>query len=281
MRQSKWLMISIGAIALSTRVSSQGPPVVETASQVQPYAFAAERKLLDSGKSAADLVLRPPAAYLRSAQWNSQKLRQTSEVVGRRLRDIGVEPPSVTVDNAVNTLTVGIPAGKSAEYLARLLTRPVVLEFRYVRELDSEWHSQPAVVHGHETWFETLLGADGRPVSARTLAKVFARPPAFTGADLMPNCRAEQLPRDVVLHFEFKEGQKRRFEASTKSHVGKRLALLLDHHLITAPTINDAIPGKGVIEGRFSLEEARILAIQLNSGALPVPLEVVRRTQDR
>lgn len=269
-------MISVASFALSMRVYGTRPPVGGGAWQWPGIAVAGHR-LPHNDENATVVVLRPPAACLWSAQWNSRKLRQASEVVRSRLQQIGVESPSVTVDTVANTLTVRVPVGHSAQYVAHLLTRPAALEFRYVRQLDSEWHTQPAVVHGRQTWFEALIGADGTRVPARALATVFDHPPAFTGADLMTNCRAELLPNAAVLKFEFKEGQKRRFEAFTRAHIDKPLAIFLDHKLLTAPVINAAIPGAGVIMARFPLEEARILAIQLNSGSLPVSLEVVRR----
>jgi len=82
-------------------------------------------------------------------------------------------------------------------------------------------------------------------------------------------------PQSAGFKFEFKDDKKQEFETYTRVSIGKRLAVFLDRRLLTAPLINDAIPGKGVIEGRFSLIEANMLASQLNSGPLPAPLVVV------
>src|SRR5262249_16026018 len=147
----------------------------------KPNAHVVARQVPDSDKSATFLVLRPPAAYLQSAQWNPQKLQQASEVVGRRLLQIGVRSPSVTVDTAANTLTVEIPTGQSAQDLTRLLTRPAALEFRYVKQLESEWRTEPEIVNGRQTWTEAVFGTDGKPVSAHAMKEVFSRPPEFSG----------------------------------------------------------------------------------------------------
>ena len=61
----------------------------------------------------------------------------------------------------------------------------------------------------------------------------------------------------------------------TRANQGKHLAIFLDKRLLTAPTINSIIPGKGIIEGNFTLASAKALSDQLNAGALPVPLEEV------
>ncbi|NOZ05690.1 MAG: protein translocase subunit SecD [Chloroflexi bacterium] len=66
------------------------------------------------------------------------------------------------------------------------------------------------------------------------------------------------------------------FADYTRSHVGKILAIVLDKKVISAPRIQSPIlEGRGVITGKFNLEEARSMVIQLKYGALPVPLRVI------
>lgn len=67
------------------------------------------------------------------------------------------------------------------------------------------------------------------------------------------------------------------FEEITKRNVGKHLPVFLDDLPVTNPTVNQAISGgNAVISGNFTLSEAKNLAIQLNSGALPVPIKVIQ-----
>ena len=63
--------------------------------------------------------------------------------------------------------------------------------------------------------------------------------------------------------------------AKNKSNTGRALAIILDDTLISAPTIQSEIGSEGVITGRFSIEEARQLAADLNAGALPAPLKIL------
>ncbi|MHB0857379.1 MAG: protein translocase subunit SecD [Anaerolineae bacterium] len=66
------------------------------------------------------------------------------------------------------------------------------------------------------------------------------------------------------------------FADFTAANVGKYLAIALDKTIISCPSINTPIPdGRGQISGRFSVEEARGLVVQLRYGSLPVPLKVV------
>ncbi len=69
-----------------------------------------------------------------------------------------------------------------------------------------------------------------------------------------------------------KDGSKK-FAAATTRLVGKNLAIVLDGTVQSAPTVQSAITGgQGVITGQFSAQEAKNLAVVLNSGALPVEL---------
>jgi len=61
------------------------------------------------------------------------------------------------------------------------------------------------------------------------------------------------------------------FEQITRRNIGKQLAIVLDGQVVSSPTVQAVISDSGVITG-LTLEEAKTLAIQLNSGALPVPL---------
>lgn len=65
------------------------------------------------------------------------------------------------------------------------------------------------------------------------------------------------------------------FEEITGKNVGRRLAIILDGRVKSAPRIKTRIPGgKAIIEGRFTSEEAHDLAITLRAGSLPAPIEI-------
>lgn len=67
-----------------------------------------------------------------------------------------------------------------------------------------------------------------------------------------------------------------KFSQITKDNIGKRLGIFLDEFILIAPVINSQIPtGEAFITGGFDLQSAQDLAIQINSGALPVPVKVV------
>jgi preprotein translocase subunit SecD len=66
------------------------------------------------------------------------------------------------------------------------------------------------------------------------------------------------------------------FEQVTGKYVKRRMAIVLDDNIYSAPVINERISGgRAQISGRFSLEEAKDLAIVLRAGALPAPVSIL------
>jgi len=76
--------------------------------------------------------------------------------------------------------------------------------------------------------------------------------------------------------FQLKTEGAERFGQFTANNIDKYLAIALDHRIISSPVIRSAIwGGSGIIEGQFSIEEANLLARQIQGGALPVPVTVM------
>jgi protein-export membrane protein SecD/preprotein translocase SecF subunit len=103
---------------------------------------------------------------------------------------------------------------------------------------------------------------------------------ALTGHFLKANARVELMGAGgkpfVSIHFNSEGGEL--FGQITSRLVGLPMAIFLDEEIVSAPTIRSHITGgDAVIEG-VPLEEGRRLAIQLNSGALPVPLRVIQES---
>lgn len=68
------------------------------------------------------------------------------------------------------------------------------------------------------------------------------------------------------------------FAAITQTNTGKRLAIVLDGQIMSAPNIRQPITGgRGEISGSFTVEEAKDLALILKSGSLPVPIEILSK----
>ncbi|MCD6285434.1 MAG: protein translocase subunit SecD [Anaerolineae bacterium] len=80
---------------------------------------------------------------------------------------------------------------------------------------------------------------------------------------------------EPVVAINFTKAGTRTFADYTATHVGKVLCMVLDKEILSCPRINTSIPdGRAVIKGNFTMQSAEQLALQLQYGALPVPLRI-------
>ena len=92
--------------------------------------------------------------------------------------------------------------------------------------------------------------------------------------DAQPNMDTEV--NETVVSFTLDRVGAKRFGKATTSGIGKRLAIVLDGKIISAPVIREAIVGGGgQISGGFTFQSATDLALLLRSGALPAPLNII------
>jgi protein-export membrane protein SecD len=98
----------------------------------------------------------------------------------------------------------------------------------------------------------------------------------FTGRDLKRAFPAQNpTTGQFYVAFEMQPDAAQKFAEYTGSHIGQFLTIVLDGEVISSPQIQSVIPdGAGQITGDFTFAEARSLAIKLQYGALPVPLQV-------
>jgi preprotein translocase subunit SecD len=99
----------------------------------------------------------------------------------------------------------------------------------------------------------------------------------FTGRDLQrADVSIKQGTNEPVVVLELKPEGAKKFADATEKNIGRRILILLDKEIISAPTVQEAIPGgRAIISGYESVDVAYGLAIMLSSGALPVKLDVV------
>jgi len=98
----------------------------------------------------------------------------------------------------------------------------------------------------------------------------------ITGAGLETASVTRSQAGAYEISFILKSDSTNVFAEYTTANRGKYLAIVLDKQVVSAPTINDPITdGQGVITGNFTQETAQTLAVQLRSGALPIPIKVV------
>ena len=104
--------------------------------------------------------------------------------------------------------------------------------------------------------------------------------PPLTGANLKPTFVEFQSGNIPVVHFDFGSPDDQRWVQLSKDYLQKPVQITLDGKEISAPNIRNVfVSGSGVIEGGFTTQSAKQLSTLLNSGALPVPLEIVQSSR--
>jgi hypothetical protein len=99
----------------------------------------------------------------------------------------------------------------------------------------------------------------------------------FTGADVDPNsvnATIDSQNGQPVITFAFKGAARTRFADYTRTHIGQILTIALDNTVIESATIQSEIDGSAEMSGLATLDEARLLAVSLRHGTLPVELAI-------
>jgi preprotein translocase subunit SecD len=94
----------------------------------------------------------------------------------------------------------------------------------------------------------------------------------ITGRDLRSSRRSQDQYGQAAVSFNLNPDGARKFESYTGSHIGDRMAIVLDNKVRSAPVIRGQISDSGIIEGNFTIEAAEDLALVLRAGALPASI---------
>lgn len=191
----------------------------------------------------------------RPANEQDNAVEGAKRIIERRINAFGVAEPIVQ-RQGTNRISVDLPGVKDVNEAIRLIGQTAQLDFR-------ELVSKP---DGTAEWVKAKAkGSDGQE---KELTGEFFKPTAAVVLD--PTTSKPQVA------FEFNDEGGQMFEQITGRLIQKPLGIFLDNEMISAPTVQAVIRDRGVITG-ISLEEGRRLAIQLNAGALPVPVKIVQQ----
>lgn len=265
-----------GAPAAETRVTLVAPNrmIVETRAADTAAAQAQQRAVRAFLQSQVPAGTPTEQAELQSVFVDPLTADKARMVIQRRLvalrRTVG--KARVSLDGA-DRLVIDLPGLRDQSRvvpLLSLLTNVGRLEFRLI---PPRYRSDNTGVLTQ--WQDTQTGRQVPWEQVEADSSV-----VFTGNDLQDNARPQSGPNnDWVVSFEMRESRKHDFRDFSRRNIGRQVAVDLNGTCQMAPVIKSEIPGAGIIEGHFTQENARDLALLLNSGALPVPLEVVQSQQ--
>lgn len=200
---------------------------------------------------------------------------QSLETIRNRIDQFGVSEPIIQ-RHAENNILVQLPGIQDPERAKEIIGKTALLEFKLVEENVDVGN---AIKTGPPPGRQVLYGQPvrGEGIGAEKEAYVVESRAMMTG-EYIQDARvrpAEQL-QGASVELVLNATGARLFEQITAANVKRRLAIVLDGRVYSAPVIQERIAGgRASITGNFDLKEARDLAIVLRAGALPAPVEIV------
>ncbi len=225
-------------------------------------------------------VSEKPVSLALDARWQQEirkrAMDQVLEVLRRRIDDPaqGI-PESVVTKQGDDAVLVQIPGGQVERTRARELLKVTgFLEFKIVKDVAQTQELLEA------KYPNGLPGATGIAYERdketdRVLQAYLVADKADLTGDYLTDARVTfDNTRRPTVSFQFNPQGGELFEKLSSSHIGERLAIILDQRVYSAPNIRTTIRSRGQIEGRFTPQEAADLAIVLRSGSLSVPVVI-------
>jgi protein-export membrane protein SecD len=216
----------------------------------------------------------------------SDALERAIEVIRNRIDQYGVAEALITKQGD-RWISVQLPGLKDPEIAKELIGKTALLEFRLVdfeenyskiadkvRELGlkpKEALNNPTILSMVPTGYVLLPGREESFYLVKST-------PELTGAYLV-NAKVELGRQETGLPYvslEFNPDGTKIFARVTELNIDKHLAIVLDGVVQSAPVIRTKIPdGRAIIEGNFTMDEAKFLATVLRAGALPAPVRII------
>lgn len=191
-------------------------------------------------------------------------LDSAKNVIERRVNFFGVSEPVVQTAKTSSDyrVIVEIPGVTDAQQAVQLIGQTADLQF---------WEQ---VASG-----EAQVKPEEMPLGVTQVLGENAKQTNLTGRDIKAvNISFDQTTGEPQVIVEFTTEGRRKFADITRRNVGKPLGFVLDNVLVDAPNVREAITqGSTAISGGFTVERAKQLQVQLNAGALPVPLTILEQ----
>ncbi|MBK8210617.1 MAG: protein translocase subunit SecD [Rhodospirillales bacterium] len=198
-------------------------------------------------------------------------VEQSLEIVRRRIDETGTREPSIQ-RQGIDRILVQLPGVDDPQRIKALIGKTAKMTFHLV---DEDANLGDALAGRPPPGSEVMPLLDRRAAAGQEPRIVVKKRVMISGENLIDAQPTFDQGQPIV-SFRFDAAGGKRFGDITSHNVGKRLAIVLDDQVISAPNIREPIlGGSGVITGGFNVAEAQDLALLLRAGALPAPLTVL------
>ncbi len=212
------------------------------------------------------------------ADLKNRAVTQAIETIRNRIDQLGVSEPIIEEHGLGQyQILVQLPGVDDPGRVKDIMQSTAMLEIR--QSMGGPYPSEQAALQQNNGILppDTMLmpgrSVGATPAEGGQVWYLISRASAVTGRDL----RAAEPSRDEngqpSVQFNLTGEGGRRFGAFTGSHVGDNLAVVLDNKVQEVAVIKEQIHDTGVINGRFTEQEAKDLAMVLRSGALPAGIK--------
>lgn len=213
------------------------------------------------------VTLTPTATAIQASAQSA--VTRSIEIIRKRIDGFGTTEPTIQRQGD-NRILIEVPGLDDPERLKDNLKRTAKLTFHMV---DSSMTAQQAlatrVPQGSQVLYQQELDQ---------LIPVLIRKRVMISGENLTKASPgfEQQTNAPVVNIQFDSVGARRFADTTAANVGQRFAMVLDGQVLSAPVIREAIPGGSAqISGNFTVATANDLAVLLEGGALPAPLNIL------
>ena len=200
---------------------------------------------------------------------------QGLETIRNRIDQFGVSEPDIRTQGE-NRILIQLPGIKDPQRAIELIGKTALLEFKL---LDEKRSVQEALKGKVPAGDKVYYGRQVDPTTGRVRRNAYLlNDRTLLTGEYLTNAEVRidsQYNRPYVA-ISFDDRGAKIFERVTGEHVKERLAIVLDGNVYSAPVIQDRISGgNAVIEGQFTMDEAKDLAVVLRAGSLPAPVKIL------
>ncbi|MBK8909562.1 MAG: protein translocase subunit SecD [Rhodospirillales bacterium] len=267
LRQARIRYTGLGADGASVRVTIMEPGRLDEAVKLLRDADADTAVSVDGDRITLTMTDAAIADRQRSA------VAKTVEIVRRRIDETGVREPTI-VPQGDDRVLVQLPGIDDPEQMKRLLGKTAKMAFH----LADDQTPVAEALAGRVPPGSMLLPLDSQREGRGQQQRIVVQKRVVVSGEHLIDAQPtfDQQNNMPIVSFRFDTVGAKRFGDATSKNVGRRLAIVLDGRVISAPVIRDAIlGGSGIITGDFTVEESNELSLLLRAGALPAPLRIL------
>jgi preprotein translocase subunit SecD len=218
-----------------------------------------------------------------AVQTRADAVTQAIQTIERRVNALGVSEPTIAPYGAANDqIMVELPGVTDIARAQQIINQTAILELKLV--LSGPAASEAALLQANGG----AVPADAQVVQGPSEVKgdtsrafyLVRRIPMVTGRDLRDARPSVDEYNQPMVAFSLNSEGVAKFSRATTENVGRRMAIVLDNQVVSAPNIETAITTADArIIGRFTQDEVRDLSLVLKSGALPASMTYLERRE--